>query len=312
VLDVGCGVGYGADMLAAGGALEVEGIDVDEATVAAARESFGSERVRFRAADALQALRALEPGTVDAIVCFEALEHLPDPEPVLDRFAELVRAGVRLVLSVPNSRAFAERNEFHHTDYGYDEALAAFGRIDGATVLYQHIAEGALLAGEEPVDRAEVHGLEEADPEYANCFVAVAGFPAERLASAIAELGVVAKPNLNRWMLELQQANAELWQTNQRLAREHLGRSDAAAASTVSRYEREKAALEKTLAEREARIEELTIVAKRNDDLYKQQLVWNDAKRYRAADRVHEIVTSIPGLTALAGLVRRLVTGRAG
>src|SRR5687767_12797168 len=77
VLDLGCGVGYGSDLLARGGAASVEGVDVDEAAIAEARRAFDAEGVSFTVADAVERLRRLESGEVDAIVSFEALEHLP-------------------------------------------------------------------------------------------------------------------------------------------------------------------------------------------------------------------------------------------
>jgi SAM-dependent methyltransferase len=297
-------------MLAAAGALEVDAVDLDSPTIEKAREAFGSDRIRFRTADAVEALRALDPGAVDAIVCFETLEHLPDFEPAIERLAELARAGVRLVLSVPNSRTLREENEFHLTDFGYDEALRAFERIEGATVLFQHVAEGSLIVGDDPVRGGTVHGLEEADPDYAHCFIAVAGFPGDRFTRATAEMGFVAVPNLNRHMVELHHANQELWRTNQRLMREHLGRGAAPAAVAVGRYERQIDDLKTTLVQREARIKELEVVAKRNDDLYQQQLAWHDAARYRAVDRVFEIACSIPGIVALTTRLRRLVARR--
>jgi 2-polyprenyl-3-methyl-5-hydroxy-6-metoxy-1,4-benzoquinol methylase len=306
VLDVGCGVGYGSDILARAGAASVEGVDVDEAAVAAAAESFGSDTVRFTRADALERLRSLEPGEVDVIVSFEALEHLGDATAALDAVRELAAGGVKLILSVPNSRTFEEENEFHVTDFGYDEAIEAFGAIEGATLLYQHIAEGSLIA---PAGGASltgvVRGLEDADPEYANTFLAVAGFPEESLDRATARLAVVARPNLNRYMLGLQTANDELWRTNQRLLRQAFARSDAAAAAAIGRLERRIAELELLETQHEDRIEELTIVAARNDQLYQQQLAWRDARRYHAVDWLHDRVLALTGLKRARRLLRR-------
>ena len=87
----------------------------------------------------------------------------------------------------------------------------------------------------------------------------------------------------------LEQANEELRTANLRLAHDRLGSAAAAAASAQSRLQAlrdEIAQLQETIRTRDARIAELTEVAARNDALYQQQLAWNDATRYRTADRI--------------------------
>ncbi len=302
VLDLGCGVGYGSDILARGGAAQVEGVDVDPEAVETAERAFGSETVRFTRLDALERLRRIVPGELDAVVSFEMLEHVPYAEAAIGVLRELAEAGVKVVASVPNSRTFKERNEYHLTDFGFDEAMEALGAIEGATMLYQHLAEGSIIGPAEGGALSGVsHGLEGADREYANTFIAVAGFPAEALEAATARLEVVSAPNLNRYMIGLETANDELWRTNQRLLRQAYGSRDAAAAVAVEKIRD----LQRTVAKRDARIEELTIVAKRNDDLYQQQLAWRDAKRYHAADWLHGRVSSLPGIKT----ARRLLGG---
>jgi chromosome segregation ATPase len=100
----------------------------------------------------------------------------------------------------------------------------------------------------------------------------------------------------------LEQANEQLRSVNLRLARGRLGSSEAAAASAQSRMEalrEEIAELRETLAARDARIEELTAIAAHNDSLYQMQLAWNDAARYRTADRAVELLGRFAVLRAL-------------
>ena len=62
----------------------------------------------FVAADALAYLRGLEPDALDVIVCFEGIEHLDDVEYVARELVRLVRGGVGMIASVPNSATFED------------------------------------------------------------------------------------------------------------------------------------------------------------------------------------------------------------
>src|SRR5690349_16327492 len=95
VVDFACGVGYGAHALAAAGHT-VNAYDVDEDAIAYAREHYPHKRLRVHAMDARDPA-ALPPS--EAAVCFETIEHLEDPRPLL---RALRAAAPRLIASVPN------------------------------------------------------------------------------------------------------------------------------------------------------------------------------------------------------------------
>lgn len=100
VLDAGCGTGYGAGLLAAAGASEVVGIDIDPEVIEDASKRYGSDLIRFEAGNLL----ALdEIGPFDLIVCFEVLEHLIDPAGVLGALRSLLTPRGVLICSVPNT-----------------------------------------------------------------------------------------------------------------------------------------------------------------------------------------------------------------
>ncbi|HEX2837444.1 MAG TPA: methyltransferase domain-containing protein, partial [Phycisphaerales bacterium] len=102
VLDAACGLGYGAHILAHNSrAHKVVGVDVDAGSVAYAAASYGGARTEFRAGDA-QRLADLADASVDVVVSFETLEHLPDPRAALAEFTRVLTPGGRLIASVPN------------------------------------------------------------------------------------------------------------------------------------------------------------------------------------------------------------------
>jgi 2-polyprenyl-3-methyl-5-hydroxy-6-metoxy-1,4-benzoquinol methylase len=278
VLDLCCGIGYGTQILARSAASAV-GVDRDAGAIDTARTiAEGAGDIRFETADAVAYLA--ECGSeFDAIVCFEGLEHLDRLDAAIETLLTLAEGGTAMLLSVPNSKSFREDNPFHVTDFGYEEALALFGRFENAVVLHQHVAEGSLISSDAAAELdARLVQADHGEPEYANNFLCAVnlGEPARALASARAHLTIA--PWHNRYLRNLERANRELRRTNARLARERLGRFDSAAAALQGKLrdlgDRAEAA-ERRAKELE---EELDAVWERTR--FSEQLV--DAQRIRA------------------------------
>jgi 2-polyprenyl-3-methyl-5-hydroxy-6-metoxy-1,4-benzoquinol methylase len=271
VLDLCCGSGYGSAILSEQARLVV-GIDNDAATIETAQATVGRERpnTSFQAADALAYLHSDAMEQFEVVVCFEGLEHLPSVDRALARLGELAERGLRLIVSIPNSKMFHERNPFHVTDFGYREALAAFVPFPSALMLPQFLAEGSLIC---PVDAngtdvtVTLDGRDE--PEYANHFifcVNVDGAEVENVHHG--RIQVTASPLFNRWSEGMKQALAALRRENARLARARLGKSSSAAASALAKLNDHEAQVE-ALTERcrlaETRVSELESELARND-----------------------------------------------
>jgi SAM-dependent methyltransferase len=125
VLDAGCGMGYGSELLAGQGAAEVVGVDVDAGVIDAASSS-GSGTATFGLAD-LRELPA-DLGEFDVVVCFEVLEHIDEPAAALDRLAAALAPDGILVVSSPNRDVYPPGNPFHQHEFTPGElhdALAA-------------------------------------------------------------------------------------------------------------------------------------------------------------------------------------------
>ena len=122
VLDAGCGTGYGSDLLAEAAA-EVVGIDVDAEAFADRERRHGN--VTLSVGD----LRALpeELGRFDAVVCFEVVEHLDDPDPALDGLVRVLGPGGILVVSSPNRDVYPPGNPYHKHEFRPDELAGALG-----------------------------------------------------------------------------------------------------------------------------------------------------------------------------------------
>lgn len=109
VLEVGCGLGFGAWLLARlHPDSEFVVTDIDEAAIAAAREIWrGPANLRFEAGPAGGPGHA--PGSFDAILAYELVEHLEAPSTFFGQCRSLLRPGGNLVGSTPVSSLFAYR-----------------------------------------------------------------------------------------------------------------------------------------------------------------------------------------------------------
>jgi 2-polyprenyl-3-methyl-5-hydroxy-6-metoxy-1,4-benzoquinol methylase len=258
VLDLCCGTGYGAAILAST-AGDVRGVDVDVATIETAIRTVGTSRISFVAASAGSYLSRVEPSDVDVIVCFEGLEHLDDLDEVADQLARLAAGGVKLIVSIPNSETWEEENPYHVTDFSLDSASKLLDRLGDAVLLAQNVAEGSLIVdpddgGRDPAvtlrwpDRMEI--------EYANHFIGLVNFDPDTIRNSVsAKLELAYAPAYNRHIRNIEVANRELWRTNARLGWAAFSRSGSAAAAQVRR---EQSRLDERAAVDEIRIAELT------------------------------------------------------
>ncbi len=116
VVDVACGVGYGTSILAQT-CKHVSGFDLDAEALEYAKAHYRSPGTDFFRADAESPGHF---GTQDAAVCFETIEHLQDPRPLLKA---LVKSAPLLFASVPNEDVLpfeyepGKRYAFHFRHY---------------------------------------------------------------------------------------------------------------------------------------------------------------------------------------------------
>jgi 2-polyprenyl-3-methyl-5-hydroxy-6-metoxy-1,4-benzoquinol methylase len=118
VLDVGCSTGYLAERLQQRGSTVI-GIEMDERAAEAARRF--CEAVYVGDIETMEL--PFEPESFDAVLCGDLIEHLRDPQGVLERLRPLLRPGGRLVLSTPNIANWAMRlsllfGRFRYTEWG--------------------------------------------------------------------------------------------------------------------------------------------------------------------------------------------------
>jgi len=213
VLDAGCGLGYGTNLLAAAGAVEAVGVDIAEAVVEAAAGR-AAEGARFLSAGIHDL--PFEDGSFDLIVCFEVIEHV-DRAP--QAIAELTRAlspdGV-LAVSSPNPEVYVPGNPHHVHEFSAEELRTVLaGHFPHVEVRQQHnlIVSSVLEGGPgacvplQPIPAAEIAQVVAATEDAAPYTIAIGSrqplpsIPVRMVATGLAEV--------RRW-LELYQQQHDL------------------------------------------------------------------------------------------------------
>ena len=122
ILDIACGEGYGAAALQKAGG-SVTGVDISEAVCFHACGKYGIDAKPGSAENI-----PLGNGSVDVIVSFETIEHVPSPERFLDECARVLAPGGMLIISTPNKDVYGQTvpNPYHcseMTEQEFTEAL---------------------------------------------------------------------------------------------------------------------------------------------------------------------------------------------
>jgi len=120
ILELGCGNGAtGALALSEGKCGTYVGIEMFEPAAADARKVLTEVHV----GDVATLDLPYAPGTFDALICSEVIEHLVDPEPVLRKLIALLKPGGMIYASSPNVSHYRivlnlVRGRFDYADFG--------------------------------------------------------------------------------------------------------------------------------------------------------------------------------------------------
>ena len=193
VLDVACGPGYGSRLLIEKGAHEVVGADVSQEAVDYAQLHYAHERITYVCQDIL-ALHPDENGTFDVIVCFETLEHVPQPEQTVETLAKLLARDGVLVISVPNEGEGASNNPYHLTTFTQERFLQLLR--DHFSVVQPYVQSYQLASSIWAVDeqanvplqhvKADIYRYNAGDNlQDSDCFIAVCAHAAQITVSPV-------------------------------------------------------------------------------------------------------------------------------
>ena len=102
VVDVGCGGGILSESLAAAGA-EVTGLDLSKASLQTAKLHLHESGLQVNyQQQSIEAFAAENPASQDVVCCLEMLEHVPNPESIIDACLKALKPSGWLFLSTLN------------------------------------------------------------------------------------------------------------------------------------------------------------------------------------------------------------------
>ena len=175
VLDLACGEGYGAAILAQE-AKSVKGVDIDNATILRARLKYKMANLQFVTGKA-EAI-PLESGLFDVVTCFETLEHSAHHQHIISEFKRVLKPGGLLILSTKEKKNYSDltgyKNPYHITEL-YESELKKLlnDHFRNCLVLHQRVfLASVILSGEQsPLrvyegDYQNIRSSDEVEPVY--------------------------------------------------------------------------------------------------------------------------------------------------
>ncbi|HEX4103151.1 MAG TPA: glycosyltransferase [Pseudonocardiaceae bacterium] len=154
VLDLACGEGYGAALLAAG-ARDVVAVDIDPRTVEHATANYRGDNLYFTIGSMIDPELLTGVDRFDVITCFEALEHVEQQDTLIAVVRRLLAPGGLFLTSTPDvavySHVHGNDNPFHVRELTEPEFRALLGGSFGhVAILRQNVAAGSLIASATP------------------------------------------------------------------------------------------------------------------------------------------------------------------
>ena len=130
VLDIGCGVGYGAFWLASYGAQYVTAVDLSYVALRYARYTYSHPRLRYIQADALNLPFA--DASFDFVFSSQVIEHVSSVEQFMHEMRRLLAIDGFCLITTPNKTIFSPHgitNPHHPSEMAWEDYQEAARRI---------------------------------------------------------------------------------------------------------------------------------------------------------------------------------------
>jgi ubiquinone/menaquinone biosynthesis C-methylase UbiE len=152
VLDIACGEGYGANLLAFV-ASKVIGVDLDAATIAHASAKYQRPNLHFAEGSCTRI--PCDDHSIDLVASFETIEHISQHDAFLSEIKRVLAPGGILVISSPHKAEYQKvseaANPFHEAELDHDEFVQLITkRFKHCVAAKQRLVIGSWIAPDEP------------------------------------------------------------------------------------------------------------------------------------------------------------------
>ena len=142
VLEIGCGDGYGAELLSGSGA-DVVALDVDLNSISFAKRKYKKSNLSFEWYDGTTIDYA--DHTFDVIVSFQVVEHVADVKRYLENIKRVLKPGGVFIITTPNrtyrlTPSQEPWNEFHLREYDLRSLKKEFDTVFPETCNYYAVS----------------------------------------------------------------------------------------------------------------------------------------------------------------------------
>jgi ubiquinone/menaquinone biosynthesis C-methylase UbiE len=155
VLDIACGEGYGANLLARV-ASKVIGVDLDAGTIAHAKAKYRRRNLHFLQGSCTEI--PCEDHSVDLVASFETIEHISEHDRFLSEIKRVIAPGGILVISSPHKAEYQKvseaANPFHEAELDHDEFVQLITKtFKHCVTAKQRLVIGSWIAPDAPSAR---------------------------------------------------------------------------------------------------------------------------------------------------------------
>ena len=152
VADIGCGSGYGCQILSSAGAAEVHGADISREAIQFARSRYG-DCAKFTV-QGVTALDEFTDGSVDVTVSSEVLEHIKEyrlEKQAMREIMRITKPGGLIVVGTPNSELLGGHGfSFDEINGLFEQHFERFVLLENALLPFgvkRHLWDDRLRSG---------------------------------------------------------------------------------------------------------------------------------------------------------------------